>query len=114
MTNKMIAFCGLDCAACPAYLAAERLSMDERQKIADQWVKEFNAQVSAADIDCVGCMVKDGTHIGHCSECAIRLCGLERGLANCAVCSDYGCDKLEGFLKNVPHARTNLEALRNG
>jgi len=32
--------------------------------------------------------------------------------AECAECADYGCDKLAGFLANVPDAAANLEARR--
>jgi hypothetical protein len=31
---------------------------------------------------------------------------------NCAACADYGCEKLEAFLKNVPEARKTLEEIR--
>jgi predicted nucleic acid binding AN1-type Zn finger protein len=112
MADKMIAFCGLDCAQCPAFHASTKLSMEERQKVAEQWSKEFNYQFKAGDIDCVGCTAKKGKQIGNCAVCEMRFCGLKRGIANCAACPDYACAKLEGFLKNVPQARANLEALR--
>ena len=110
--DKMIAYCGLDCTKCPAFQAATRLCMEEREKVAEQWAKEFNFQGTASDIDCVGCTLRQGKQIGHCSVCEIRLCGLKRGLTTCASCPEFACDKLEGFFKNVPDARANLEALR--
>lgn len=113
MKHKQIAYCGLDCAVCPAFYAAERLSFDERQKIADQWSKQYNTQIKAIDIDCVGCTAKEGKHVGYCSMCEIRLCGLSRNLTTCAVCPDYACAKLDAFHKLVPQAKANLEALRN-
>jgi hypothetical protein len=112
MKNKMIAFCGLDCAVCPALNAAQRLSMDERQKIADEWSKQFKTIITAVEIDCLGCTVLAGQHIGHCAVCKIRLCGLERKVTTCAACPDYGCEKIEAFLKHAQNARANLEALR--
>jgi hypothetical protein len=112
MKEKIIAYCGLDCAKCPAFLASERLSMEERKKVAEQWSKEFNFQFTANDIDCVGCTQKQGKQVGHCAVCEIRLCGLKRELQTCAGCPDYACAKLEGFIKNIPDARANLEALR--
>lgn len=110
--GSLIAFCGLDCSQCPAYHAAEKLSMAERQKVADQWSKEFNSPFKAADIDCVGCTARDGAHVGYCTMCKIRSCGLEKGLSTCAACDKFGCETLEGFLKNVPQARENLAKLR--
>ncbi len=112
MSEKKIGFCGLDCAACPAYHAAERFTLEERQKTADQWSTQFNTALSARDVDCNGCTETAGPHVGYCAVCQIRLCGLEKKVSTCAACADYGCDKLEGFLKNVPQARANLERLR--
>jgi hypothetical protein len=107
-----IAFCGLDCAQCPALHAAERLTADERQAVAEQWNKEFGGNNTAADIDCVGC-THEGAHPPYCeSGCDIRICGLEKAVATCAECADYNCAKLAGFLANIPHARANLEARR--
>jgi hypothetical protein len=112
MADRVIAFCGLDCAACPAFHAEEKLSMEERAKVAAQWSKEFKVEIKAADIDCVGCNVKEGAHIAHCSMCQMRLCGMGRGYATCAECPEFACKKLEEFMQMVPVARPNLEALR--
>jgi hypothetical protein len=106
-----IAYCGLDCGACPAFHAVERLTVEERQAVADKWNVEYGGTHTVADIDCAGC-----THEGHlapyCSMCEIRACGIEKAVATCAECADYGCQKLMGFLANVPDAKANLEARR--
>ena len=115
MPEKLIAYCGLDCAVCPAFLAAERKTLAERQKTAEEWSKEYGHQLKAEEIDCVGCTAREGKHVGYCSMCGIRLCALEKGssVSTCASCPDYGCEKLVNFLKNVPQAKATLEALRN-
>lgn len=108
----MIAACGLDCAKCEAYLATQANDWAALVIVADKWMKEYNASGLTADnVQCDGCMT-EGRKVGHCSECQIRLCALERGLANCAVCPDYACEKLQGFLAAVPPAKANLEAIR--
>lgn len=104
-----IAYCGLDCGACPAFHATERLTPDERQAVADKWNVEFGPGHTVADIDCAGC-THEGRHAPYCSECDIRKCGEEKAVATCAECTDFDCDKLAGFLANVPEARANLEA----
>jgi hypothetical protein len=106
-----IAFCGLDCGACPAFHAVERLTVEERRAVADKWNVEFGGTHTAADIDCVGC-THEGRHAPYCSVCDIRRCAIERAVTTCAECTDYGCDKLAAFLANAPHARENLAALR--
>jgi hypothetical protein len=108
----LIAVCGLDCAQCDAYGATQANDRAALAAVAEKWTKEYNAPGLTADnVQCDGCML-EGRKIGHCSECEFRLCALERGLANCAVCPDYACEKLQGFLAVVPQAKANLDALR--
>ncbi len=107
-----IAYCGLDCAACPAFHAAERLTVEQRREVADRWSKDFGGSFTAADIDCVGCNVAGGPKVAYCASCEIRLCGVGKGYSTCAECPDYACDKLTAFFKETPDARTNLETLR--
>jgi hypothetical protein len=108
----LIAACGLDCSKCDSYVATQSNDQIALAVLAEKWTKEYNASgLTAANVQCDGCMT-EGRKIGHCSECQIRLCAIEHGLANCAVCPDYACEKLTAFLQQVPPARENLEALR--
>ncbi len=112
MTTKMIAACGLDCAQCEAYIATQAEDLLALEHIAEKWSKEFNAPgLSAETILCDGCMTA-GRKIGHCAECKMRLCAIERNLPNCAACPDYACEQLTAFFQVVPTARVNLDALR--
>jgi Protein of unknown function (DUF3795) len=104
-----LAYCGLDCGACPALNAAERLTMGERQAVAEQWNASFGAAFTAADIDCT---VVEGPHPSYCGQCSIRACASQRALPSCAECADYGCDKLAAFFAQAPEAKANLEARR--
>lgn len=107
-----LAYCGLDCAACPAYHAVERLTIDERQAVATRWNAEFGGIHTVADIDCVGC-THEGRHAPFCeSGCEIRTCGANKAVATCAECPQFDCEALTAFLANVPEARGNLEARR--
>ncbi len=107
-----IAYCGLDCGACPAFHASERLGMEERQAVAEKWNVEFGGTHTAADIDCAGC-THEGRHPPYCeSGCEIRECGVTRGVSTCAECAAYGCDRLASFLAGVPDAKANLEGRR--
>ena len=110
--GKMLAMCGLDCAACPAFIARKTDDQALRVKTAAEWSKVFNVALKPEDINCVGCLKTKGVHIGHCSECEIRKCGLSRQVKNCALCPDYSCEKIANFLANVPPAQANLEEVR--
>ncbi len=110
--DEMIAYCGLTCTECPAYVATRDDDDDARRKIAAQWSKEFKAELKPEHINCDGCLVMEGRHIGHCAVCEIRKCGVEHDVENCAHCADYGCQKINDFLEKVPAARTKLEGVR--
>ena len=109
---KMLSMCGLDCAACPAFIAHQTDDQALRAKTAAEWSQRFNVEFKPADINCVGCLKVQGVHIGHCAECEIRKCGLPRKVKNCALCTDYPCDTIGQFLANVPPAKANLDEVR--
>lgn len=110
--EKLLAACGLDCLVCPAYIAAKTNDDELRKKTAIEWTKEFGFDATPEMINCHGCFATDGVLIGHCSQCLMRLCALEKKVANCGACADFPCDKTKEFHKNVPHAKANLEAYR--
>jgi hypothetical protein len=110
--NQMIAFCGLDCAACPAFVATAKNDRAALAKLAQEWGKQFHFEATVDNVRCHGCRATDGIQIGNCAQCAMRLCALEKGLETCAQCADYGCAKIAGFLKEVPDAKARLDALR--
>jgi hypothetical protein len=107
-----LGYCGLDCAACPAYHATERLTIEERQAVADKWNVEFGGNHTVEDIDCVGC-AHEGKHAPFCqSMCDIRGCAIAKAVETCAECAEYGCEKLTTFHAMAPEAKVNLEARR--
>jgi len=112
--DAMIAFCGLSCATCEGYLATQANDEAAKERVAAKWREDFSAPgINAAYVTCDGCTVLDGRPGGHCLECDIRACGIERGVANCAHCAGYdGCDKLARFFGFVPAAKETLDAIR--
>jgi hypothetical protein len=110
--GKRLAMCGLDCAACPAYIAYKTNDQALREKTAAEWSQQFHVEMKPADINCVGCLQTTGVQIAHCAQCEIRQCGLGRKVRNCAECRDYPCERLSKFIANVPPARANLEEVR--
>jgi hypothetical protein len=110
--SKIISICGLNCADCPAYLAYKNDDDELRAETARKWSKEYDHPFKPEDVNCANCLEVKGPHIGHCGECEIRKCGMERGLQNCAHCREYPCEKLTKFLDMVPAAKANLEEIR--
>jgi hypothetical protein len=113
MSDKNIAACGLDCAACPAFIAAKTNDDELRKKTLAEWGAAFGFVGKPEDIDCHGCLATDGVQIGHCAECGMRLCALGKGYKNCAPCADYSsCKQLADMFSGCPEAKKNLDAIR--
>lgn len=109
--KEMIACCGLLCYDCPARIATINDDDALRQKTAAQWSKLYNTTLVASDINCVGCIVTEGPHFGHCAECQVRNCAMEHQVPNCAACNEYPCEIISGFVAMVPEAKATLDAL---
>jgi predicted nucleic acid binding AN1-type Zn finger protein len=110
--EKLIACCGLDCAACDARTATLTNNNELRAQIAEKWKTEYHVPNITADmINCTGCM-EEGAKIGHCAECKIRICVIEKGFRTCSDCDLLGdCEVVGNMHKFVPEALNNLKSL---
>lgn len=110
--GRIIGSCGIKCDECPAYLAHRDDDDIRREETAELWSRLYDARIEPGQINCVGCGAVDGVLFQHCSVCEIRKCALARGIATCAECEEYACERLLEFFTMVPDARVQLEALR--
>ena len=111
--NEIIAYCGLTCTNCPAYIATQANDQAAMEQVAAQWREEFDAPgITAESVVCDGCLTAEGRKFSHCFECKIRACAMARGVLNCAHCADYSCEKLESFFGFVPEAQVVLDRVR--
>ncbi len=110
-SSNLIAYCGLDCALCPAYIAHKNNDDSLRIKTAAEWSKMFNVELKPEETNCDGCTVV-GRHIAYCdSMCEIRKCAMDRKIINCAYCDKYACEALDAFLRQVPEAKKRLDEI---
>jgi hypothetical protein len=109
--NKMISACGIDCLSCECFEATRTGDPVKKQEIAGKWSKQYEAEITAADINCDGCMTGEN-HFGWCYKCPIRACVSEKSYQSCAECPDFPCPKSEFIINNVPDAKSNIESLR--
>jgi hypothetical protein len=115
--DRIIAYCGLICSDCEAYIATQADDREALERVAAHWREEYNApDITVESIICDGCLTEEGRKCGHCFDCDMRACGMERGVVNCAHCDDYarqgGCEKVERFFGFVPNARAVLDEIR--
>jgi hypothetical protein len=108
----MIAFCGLDCYVCRAFLATKENNNQKRAEVAQEWSKLFKVEIKPEDINCEGCR-SEGRLVNYCKVCEIRKCGKEKNLKNCGYCDKYPCPKLGFIFGNTPDAKNRLDKIKN-
>ena len=108
--DKMIAFCGLDCSKCDAYIATINDDDALRKKTASLWAKLNNAPILPEHINCNGCRA-DGRKTVYCqSICRVRQCALNKGVGTCGSCPEVDTCPVVGTIHSYdPEARKNLE-----
>ena len=112
MEERMIAHCGLDCAACEAFVATQAGDRRKMAEVAAQWSAQFQVEIKPGDVVCDGCRM-DGRRSAHCEHgCEIRRCCLGRGCATCIECGDFPCQHAAFVLEHAPGVRDNLEKMR--
>ena len=105
--EKIIAYCGIDCAQCDAYRATQNNDQQLREKIAAEWSKSFGFDCTPDMINCTSCQ-GNGVKVGHCSECEVRRCSSGKGLVHCGVCAEFrDCKIINGFFAHVPDDAKN-------
>ena len=76
--KKMIAYCGLDCEKCDAYLATLHDDQALCEKTAKVWSELNHVPILPEHINCLGCRA-DGIKTVFCdSLCEIRQCALKK------------------------------------
>ena len=70
--KNMIAYCGLDCEKCDAYLATINDDQELRKKTAKLWAELNNAPILPEHINCQGCRVEGVKTVFCDSMCGIR------------------------------------------
>ncbi|MCX8043649.1 MAG: DUF3795 domain-containing protein [Desulfobacterota bacterium] len=95
--EKMIACCGLECTACPAYIATKQDNDMLRKETAALWGRQLGVEVDPESISCDGCL-NSGRHLDYCAICRIRPCCREKNLQNRTQCAHSMCDILKSGL----------------
>ena len=108
--DDLIAYCGLNCAACDAYLATLHSDQALRERTAKLWAELNNAPILPEHINCQGCRT-EGVKTVFCDHlCGIRQCALKRGAATCGNCPELEtCPTVGAILSNRPEALENLK-----
>ena len=109
--KTMIAYCGLDCEHCDAYLATINDDQALREKTAKLWSELNHITILPEHINCEGCRV-NGKKTMYCDKlCEIRQCALKKGVETCGSCPEMDtCSTVAMVIGNNPDARKNLKS----
>ncbi len=107
--NEYIAYCGLNCENCEARIATATDDDILREKVAEEWSKLNDAEITPDMINCTGCRL-DGAKTPYCeSICPIRQCAIQKRVETCGDCDQMAtCEKLAEITKNNKEALANL------
>lgn len=109
--KKVIACCGINCAACDARIATLTNDDELRQQTAATWKVQYGADITQEMINCTGCR-EEGVKFAHCGKCEIRKCADEKGFYTCASCDRLDtCETVKSLHQYVPDALLNLKSL---
>lgn len=109
MKERMVAYCGIVCSDCPAYIATQNGDKKLLTETAKKW-SSSSWEVKPEDIVCDGCV--QGKRLAKfCYECPTRNCGVTRKVKNCGWCDDYPCETLKGHWERfkIPEQQTILD-----
>ena len=107
----------MECGVCEIHIATLEKDpvkqLEMRRGVVRVCKEEYRMDLRLEDVtDCDGCSVSGGRLFSGCATCEIWKCAIGRGLASCASCVEYACDRLLKHFKTDPQSRARLEALR--
>ena len=108
--RNMIAYCGLDCEKCDAYLATINDDQALREKTAKRWAELNNAPILPEHINCQGCRVEGIKTVFCDSLCENRRCAMKKDVTTRGDCPDMeSCQIVREIISNCPEALDNLK-----
>jgi len=115
--NETISYCGLICKSCTIYLASREPDKFKKQEMISNVIglckEHYGIDYNYDDInDCDGCKSVSGKIFFGCSNCKIRKCAIEKGIDNCAYCSEYACNDLLELFKTDSYSKARLDGIR--
>ena len=108
--EKMIAYCGLDCAKCDAYIATQNNDQELLEKTAKKWSEWNKVEIRPEDLLCDGC-TQNGRKFAYCAYmCEIKKCAEAKSFAHCGYCSNLdSCEKIRPIIDSDEQIKNNLK-----
>ena len=109
MKPNLIAYCGLNCEECEAYIATINDDDELREKVAKEWSILNKVEITKEMINCEGCRA-NGKKTPFCDKlCPIRMCAKEKPVETCGDCENLKtCQKIKMIIDHNDKALDNL------
>jgi len=113
--KRIVGVCGIICSDCRAFIATQKNDTELKKQVAESWSTE-EEKVTPEDISCQGCSATGESLMRFAEACAVRRCGYDRKVENCAHCDEFPCVTLTGLWKSMgtTEERATLEEIRKG
>lgn len=105
--NKLIAYCGINCATCPLYIATKSDNCLMKQELATKWGQLYNRSFDIKDMECYGCKSKKRFVLS--KGCDISICNISKGITTCTECSSHPCERINKFYEWQKNNDTKVE-----
>ncbi|MFX1499099.1 MAG: DUF3795 domain-containing protein [Promethearchaeota archaeon] len=109
--NEIIAYCGLTCSNCPAYIATQKNDNKALKELSKVW-SSAEMMFKPEELLCDGCIFNKRV-FSWCEKCDIRNCAREKGLDNCAYCDNYPCETLNNVFEKDASAKNTLDEIKS-
>lgn len=108
--NKKIAYCGLNCQTCDAYLATIQNDQKLKEATAKKWARLNQDPILPEHIHCEDCRMPGAKTIFCETMCEIRKCAIKKEVSTCGHCSNLETYRtIESILKHNPSIINNLK-----
>ena len=108
--KQTIAYCGLDCEKCDAYVATKNDDQALREKTAKIWSEWNKVTILPEHIRCEGCRT-DGVKFVYCDAlCPVRQCAIRKNVGTCGDCVELdSCPTVGKVFESAPDARERIK-----
>ncbi len=88
---NLIGICGDHCEFCPRYIATKSGKRVDLERVKELWIRLgfIDNDFSVEDMDCQGCLPKNG-----CAYTELCECVRAKSIENCGLCDDYPCKRI--------------------
>lgn len=107
--NELVAYCGINCATCPLYIATKCNDYLMKQELSIKWGQLYKRSFDITDMECYGCKSEKRFFLS--DKCDISSCNISKAISTCTECSSHPCDRIKKFYEWQANNDTKVEKI---